>query len=55
MYLGYALDGGLQPRVHAGPAPEAFRQLATARGESPVTQAPVKGIAMTTAENIWIN
>ncbi|CAN0106499.1 unnamed protein product, partial [Bubo scandiacus] len=36
------------------PASGAFMQLVSALGESPIAQAHVKGITMTTDENIWI-
>lgn len=52
MYLEHVWDG--QRQLLRPPAPGAFTQLATALGKSPTAQAHVKGIAMTTAENIWI-
>lgn len=52
VHLERVWDG--QGQLLLPPAPWAFTQLATALGQSPAAQAQLKGIAMTTAHNIWI-
>jgi len=52
MYLEHVWDGQMQ--LLLPPVPGAFTQLATALGQLPRAQNYVKGIVMTTAENVWI-